>query len=67
MKTSEAKFLKTLIIALAAGAAIAACSIINEQSYEDEVAQQNTYCDMVGSGAWGDYDKSIPCSWRDQS
>ena len=55
MKTSEAKFLKSLIIALAAGA------------YEDEVAQQNTYCDMVGSGAWGDYDKSIPCSWRDQS
>lgn len=24
-------------------------------SYEDEVKQQELYCEMVGSGAWGDY------------
>lgn len=67
MKTSEKQFLKTLMIAVGAGALLAIWAVVNEQSYQDELTEQSTYCDMVGAGAWGDYDKSIPCPWRGQS
>lgn len=29
--------------------------LVGGMGYEDEVKQQQLYCEMVGSGAWGDY------------
>lgn len=41
-------------------ALIALIALINNMAYDDDVAQQEHYCEMVKTKAWPDY-KGIDC------
>ena len=36
-------------------------SAVSEQSYQDELDEQENYCDMVKQGAWPAYDDNVRC------
>lgn len=37
------------------GLSIMVLAIIGNMDFEDQLKQQDLYCEMVSSGAWGDY------------
>lgn len=51
-------FKKALIAALAIGF----FSIAGEMDYQDELLQEQHYCEMVNSGDWGAYNGDIDCN-----
>ena len=46
---------------LIAASLLAAFGLIGNADYEDEMAQNELYCEMVSEGSWPAYDESIEC------
>jgi hypothetical protein len=42
-------------------AILIALAFVGPSDFEDEVMQEDVYCEMTASGAWPEYDKSIKC------
>lgn len=40
---------------------LAAFLIVNQMDYEDAIAEEQRYCDMVRDGHWPHYNKDIDC------
>lgn len=43
-------------------AIVAVLAVSGSMSHDDDELSVSHYCDMVDSGAWPDYNKSIDCS-----
>lgn len=48
--------IQNIVLNFCVGLFLAGCiGVAMNMSYEDELQEQAYYCEMVGSGAWGDY------------
>lgn len=55
------KYLTPIGISLVALCIVVLAFVMGSMAYQDEVNQEKHYCEMVKSGAWPAFDKSIKC------